>query len=138
VYPYDTTGDPNESRPASRPWFQMSFSPVLGQLPFKTDLYSWLGVNTTLVQGPLPQGTGSSGELPGTSRWVTTVPAQSSSRSTLGLMDMAQGNADLVGNGVNAVGDEVYPNFWPGLSRINVALKMEDATISFGSPIIWG
>lgn len=144
VYPYDTTGDPQESFPASKPWFQTTFSlgDLLGGLPFSTDVYKWVGINATLAQPPLPSAPPkvSYGGLPGTDHWAATVPGQSSNNTSLGLFDLYQPDeGDAAGNvnGTNAVGDEYFENFWPGMLRYNIGIKMEDATITFGEPEYW-
>ncbi|KAK8045632.1 hypothetical protein PG993_005656 [Apiospora rasikravindrae] len=140
VYPFDTTGDPTESGPAPLPFFQTTFSPILGGLPFSTDLYEWIGINATLAQPPLPANPDTPhGELAGTQQWRAVVPGQASDRSSIGMFDMGQGQGDAVGNtGKNAVGDEVFPNFWPGMPSLTLGLRMENAKISFGEPEIWG
>ncbi|KAK8068734.1 hypothetical protein PG994_005350 [Apiospora phragmitis] len=140
VYPFDTMGDAAESGPAGLPFFQTTFAPILDGLPYSTDLYEWIGINATLAQPPLPAGPGSRhSELAGTSQWRAVVPGQASECSSLGLFDLGQGRGDAVGNtGKNAVGDEVFPNFWPGMPRMNLGLRMDNARISFGSPEIWG
>lgn len=137
VYPYDTTGDVTESTPAELPFFQTTFRSLLGQLPFTTELYDFLGINSTLAQPPLPQGQGIHGELAGTKDWKVTVPAQKSTKTTLGTFDMDQGEGDAVKDGKNAVGDEFYPNFWPGMLRFTLGMKMEEATITFSEPEIF-
>ncbi|KAK8155744.1 hypothetical protein IWX90DRAFT_468000 [Phyllosticta citrichinensis] len=140
VFPYDTDGDEGEFKPAVKPWFQTTFAPTLvNNVPFSTDLFGWLGVDTTLVQPPLPasHGNGSYGELPGTDYWAKTVPDQSTDDATLGIFNMDQGDGDVVVNGTNAVGDEYYPNFWPNLPRLNLGLRMDNATITFSEATYW-
>ncbi|KAK7551513.1 hypothetical protein IWX49DRAFT_287090 [Phyllosticta citricarpa] len=140
IFPYDTEGDAAEYKPAAKPWFQTTFMPTLVKnFPFSTDLDGWLGVDTTLVQPPLPAGpgNGSYGELPGTDYWAKTVPGQSTDTAVLGLFDMDQGEGDAVANGTNAVGDEYYPNFWPTLPRLNLGLRMDNATITFSEATYW-
>lgn len=137
VYPYDTTGDETEATPAELPFFQTTFRSLLGQIPFTTELYDFLGVNSTLAQPPLPEGKGVHGELAGTKEWKATIPAQKSSKTTLGTFDMDQGEGDAVKDGKNAVGDEFYPNFWPNMLRYTLGMKMEDATITFSDPEIF-
>lgn len=140
VYPHDTTDDPTEAKPAEKPWFQATWKlDLLGGLPFSTDLYKILGVNTTLAQPPLPQKESHYGELPGTNHWAATIPGQASKRASLGFLDLRQGDGDVVeGQDTNIVGDEYYPNFWPGLLPLHPALKLENATITFSDPEIWG
>ncbi|KAK7942400.1 uncharacterized protein PG986_011513 [Apiospora aurea] len=120
VYPHDTTpNDATESAPSALPFFQTTFSPSSPPLPGNPDA--------------------AHGELAGTQQWRAVVPGQASDRSSLGMFDMGQGKSDAVGDtGKNAVGDEVFPNFWPGMPRLTLGLKMENAKISFGEPEIWG
>lgn len=101
IYPYDTAGDASESRPSEKPFFQMTFAPLLPQnflnntlgtllpgflpnglnlnptVPFTTDLYALLGIDATLVQPPVPQGNDSFGALGvGGPNWKSVVPGQ--------------------------------------------------------------
>lgn len=142
VYPHDTTGDLHESFPASKPWFQTTFSlDLLRDIPFTTDVYEWVGINATLAQPPMPYGPDASlGELVGTDFWAATVPGQVSDNASVGLFDLYQpdgGDAAGNSNGTNAVGDEYFENFWPGMPRWTVGLKMDNATISFGASEYW-
>lgn len=139
IYPHDTTGDPLESKPAEKPWFQATFKPnLLGGLPFSTDLYNLVGVDTLLAQPPLPFGNSTYDELPGTKNWAATIPNQVTKSASVGIIDMAQGDGDVErGHNANAVGDEYFPNFWPGVPRLNIGTKLENATITFSSPTVW-
>ena len=86
----------------------------------------------------MPFGNGSYDELPGTDHWALTVPTQASDKASLGLIDLKQGDGDVEeGRSTNAVGDEYFPNFWPGLPRFNIGFKLENATIGFSKPEIW-
>jgi hypothetical protein len=60
-----------------------------------------------------------------------------STHTTLGVFDLDQGAGDVGTDGVNAVGDEYFPNFWPGVPRLSAGLRLADATITFGVPEIW-
>ncbi|PPJ56347.1 hypothetical protein CBER1_00723 [Cercospora berteroae] len=157
VYPFDTTGDPTESSPSEKPFFQMTFSPLLPQnllsntltsllpglglnkglnlnptIPFTTDLYALLGINATLYQPPVPASNDSFGAITdGGPNWKAVVPGQHSTNSTLGLVNLDQTGGDGEATGVNAVGDEFFPNFWPGLPKQNVGIRLRDATITF-------
>ncbi|SMQ46066.1 unnamed protein product [Zymoseptoria tritici ST99CH_3D1] len=152
IYPFDTSNDPAESSASEKPFFQMTFSPLLPQnllsntlgslfpgglnlnpsVPFSTDLYPWLGVNATLVQPPIPLGNDIFGGLAeGGPNWKSVIPGQSSKQTTFGTINMDQSGGDGEETGVNAAGDEFFPNFWPGLARINAGIRMLDATITF-------
>lgn len=112
----------------------MTFKPLTPSvpLPVNTDLFQFLGLSPKLNQAPLPAGQGSYDELPGTTEWADTALGTKSDTSLIGVFDMDQGAGDQVGNtGVNAVGDEFYPNFWPGVPRFPVGVKMQNAEISF-------
>ncbi|KAI8231006.1 hypothetical protein K4K54_000325 [Colletotrichum sp. SAR 10_86] len=139
IYPHDTTGDLSESMPAKKPWFKATFKPdLVNGLPFSTDLYKILGVNATLAQPPLPSANSTYGELAGTDHWAATVPGQVTDNASLGVYDLDQEDGDVEeGKNTNAVGDEYFPNFWPGLLRFNAGIKLENATITFSEPEIW-
>ncbi|KAI9172825.1 hypothetical protein HJFPF1_02339 [Paramyrothecium foliicola] len=139
IYPHDTTGNPSESEAASKPWFKATFKPdLLSGLPFSTDLYQILGINTTLAQPPLPQADSKYGELAGTQHWAATLPEQETKDASLGFFDLGQGDGDVEeGEMTNAVGDEYFPNFWPGLLRLHPGMKLENATITFNAPLKW-
>ncbi|PNY27315.1 Uncharacterized protein TCAP_02759 [Tolypocladium capitatum] len=129
VYPHDTTGDVAESAPSPVPWFRASFAPMsyAPSFPFATRWVNYLGFDTTLVMPPLPQGEGSHGELPGTRDWCSVVPKQYSRTTRVGWFDMSQRDdaGELAGD---------HENFWPGLGRWQLGLKMEDADLSFDFP----
>lgn len=111
---------------------------MLSGLPFSTDLYKILGVNATLAQPPLPYARSEFGELAGTNHWAATVPEQATDNASFGVFDLGQEDGDVEGNlGTNAVGDEYFPNFWPGLLRFHPGMKLENATIVFNAPEIW-
>ncbi|RGP63331.1 hypothetical protein FSPOR_8699 [Fusarium sporotrichioides] len=139
VYPNDTapidssSGFSESAVPASTPFFQATFKPVgyTPSFPFRTSWLNYLGFDPTLVFPPLPEGTGSQGELPGTDRWCSIVPQQSSSKCKLGWFDVEQyRNGD--GNS-----DGTYENFWPGWRKWQIGFKMGDAVIGFDHPETW-
>jgi len=139
VYPHDTEGDELESKPASKPWFQAVFKkdPTI-KVPFTTDLYTILGVNTTLAQPPLDGKKTKYGELAATDRWASTIPGQKTTKASLQIADMRQDDCDTEeGSSTNAVGDECFKYFWPGLLPLHPAMKLENATITFSEPIVW-
>jgi hypothetical protein len=119
----------------------MKFTPATrNPLPIliDTDLFKNLGIGPLLGQPPLPAGNGSYGELPGTTQWAETALGAASNCPTSGIMDLAQNGGDEVGStGFNAVGDEYFADFWPGLTRFNVAVRLDNATVSFPVPEKW-
>lgn len=145
IYPHDTTALLDESSgPSKKPFFQATFKkPLLGdilQLPLSNALLTYLGgLNLdplTLASPPLPKGNGVYGELQGTDHWANTEFGLKSGLAAVGTMDIYQGpQGDQVGNtGRNAVGDEYFPNFWPGMPRINAAIRVKNGVVSFSAP----
>ncbi|KAI0007810.1 hypothetical protein F4779DRAFT_590284 [Xylariaceae sp. FL0662B] len=156
VYSYDTavssdSSNDTESVPSEKFFFQAAFQPVRWAPSFPLAL-SWLkyvGIDTFLVQPPLPdgrQGDSRSGEeLIGTSRWCIIQPAMTTRKATLGWVDMSQHDRSIAddddqGGNRNSSGggDTKYDNFWPGMRRWNVAIRMENADIGFGEGLHWG
>ena len=144
VYPHDTSPDPgqsgsyntSESVPSKTPFFQVSFRPVpfTPAFPFSARLFNYLGIDATLVQPPLPEGKDASEkELPGTDRWCAIDPVQSSWKTKVGWFDMRQETDESGCVAGLAEGD----NFWPGIGRWHLGLRMEDATIEFGEGRYW-
>ncbi|CAI0642771.1 unnamed protein product [Colletotrichum noveboracense] len=132
VFPHDTTGDLKEASASTTPLFQGTFKPVayVPSFPLSLNLLSYVGLDATLVQPPLPEGSGSQGELPGTDRWCSVAPGQYSKKASLGWFDIRQ--ADEKGN---IVGE--HENFWPGLGRWQVGIKMENSDVTFAVPKYW-
>ncbi|KAM0214834.1 hypothetical protein ACHAQI_003316 [Fusarium lateritium] len=139
VYPHDTVHSPRDSAssestsPDLTPFFQATFKPVryTPSFTFRTSWLNYLGYKTTLVFPPLPEGSGSQGELVGTDHWCYVVPEQSSSKCMLGWFDIEQ-HRDEDGKPTGA-----FENFWPGLSKWQMGIKMEDSIIEFGHPETW-
>lgn len=50
---------------------------------------------------------------------------------------MSHGAGDNLGAGFNAVEDEFFPTFWPGLPQLNVGVKLEEAIVSCPVPEKW-
>lgn len=95
-------------------------------IPFTTDLYSLLGIDATLKQPPVPYGNDAFSALGfGGPTWKSVVPGQFTTQANLGTVDLDQSGTDGEGSPgeVNAVGDEWYENFWPGLPRVNVGIR---------------
>lgn len=128
VYPHDTHPEnTTEATASSVAFFQTTFKPVryMPAFPLATRWIDYLGFTSTLVQPPLPSGEGSQGELPGTDRWCSVIPLQYSRRTMAGWFDMQQ---DTSASGAK------FENFWPGLGRWQVGLKMENAEVIFDDP----
>ncbi|KAK1518044.1 uncharacterized protein CCOS01_12301 [Colletotrichum costaricense] len=132
VFPHDTSGDIEETAASTTPLFQATFKPIpyVPSFPLSLDILKYVGVDATLVQPPLPQGSGSQGELPGTDRWCSIAPGQSSKKTSLGWFDIRQ--ADEKGH---IIGE--HENFWPMLGRWQIGMKMEDSVVSFPEPKYW-
>jgi len=132
VFPHDTSGDVKEASASATPLFQATFKPIpyVPSFPLSLGIFKYMGVDPTLVQPPLPEGDGSQGELPGTDRWCSISPGQSCRRASLGWFDIRQ--ADEKGN---LVGE--HENFWPGLGRWQIGLKMENSDVTFAEPKHW-
>ncbi|KXH35604.1 hypothetical protein CSAL01_02827 [Colletotrichum salicis] len=132
VFPHDTSGDLMESAASTTPFFQATFKsvPYVPSFPLSLDVLKYVGLDATLVQPPLPEGSGSQDELLGTDRWCSIAPGQSSKKTSLGWFDIRQ--ADEKGH---IIGE--HENFWPGLGRWQIGLKMEDSIVSFPKPKHW-
>ncbi|PWI71341.1 hypothetical protein PCL_11435 [Purpureocillium lilacinum] len=126
VYPHDTTDDITESKPSPLPFFQATFKPVsyVPSFPFATRWANYFGFETTLAMPPVPQGEGSQGELPSTDVWCKVIPLQYSRTTRAGWFDMSMRDekGELIGE---------YENFWPGMGRWQLGVKMENAELSF-------
>ncbi|MCJ1282288.1 hypothetical protein MMC26_001611 [Xylographa opegraphella] len=161
VFPNDTTGDSTESTASARPFFTGIYSPVsyIPRFPFSTRIAGFLGIDFNLVQPPLPEGNAKGGELPGTTKWCRILPLEYSNKTSMTWVDLKQtpkndklaspkpqqGDAmatteDLDGVGLASPADGVYSDFenwWPGLGRWQIGLKLEDATVEFGEGTHW-
>ena len=132
VFPHDTAGDASEAAASTTPFFQARFKsvPFVPSFPSSTDLLKYVGLDPTLVLPPLPAGEGSQGELPGTEQWCEIVPRESARRTTVGWFDLSQadGKGDVPGE---------HENFWPGIKRWHLGVKMENAKIDFPAGRHW-
>ena len=141
VFPHDTTDHTGEARPGEKLFFQCTIRPAkyLPGFPMSTGLFRYLGIDDTLVQPPLPAGNPAAeqGALVGTERWCRLAGyTMSSSSSSLVWADMSQKDGDMDGNRADAP-DDGYENFFPGLRRWNLALKMADGKLHFPAPETW-
>lgn len=106
------------------------------KIPFTSDLYGLLGLNATLTQPPLPTANDKYGALvSGGPVWKDVVPGEYSNKTTIGTINLDQTGGDGEETGVNAVGDEFYQNFWPGVLPLTVGLKMEDSVLTFSEAV---
>ncbi|MCJ1400962.1 hypothetical protein MMC11_004173 [Xylographa trunciseda] len=116
-------------------------------------------INFNLVQPPLPEGQAKGGELAGTNDWCKILPLEYSSKTSMTWVDLQQvaktvggdsgkpqkGDTPSTTGGSESAApgkapDGVYSDFenwWPGLGRWQIGLKMEDATIEFGEGKHW-
>ena len=153
VFPNDTTADSTESTASIKPFFTGIYSPVsyIPRFPFSTRIAGYLGIDFNLVQPPLPGGRAKGGELPGTTKWCKILPLQYSNNTRMTWVDLRQtAKSDKEPSAKRKVGDTVdtqgcsdglysdFENWWPGLGRWQIGLKLEDATIVFGEGKHWG
>lgn len=145
VYPLlpDSTG--HERIKSSTPFFTTTFQPVtyFPSFPASTDWAKYVGWDLGLVQPPLPGGEGA--ELEGTEEWCKIAAVESSKKTSLGWFDLRQ-SRDVDERAPLLQGDQVehegpggnkYENFWPGLGRWRIGIKMEDAVIDFPEGEHW-
>ncbi|MCJ1354015.1 MAG: hypothetical protein MMC33_004002 [Icmadophila ericetorum] len=148
VFPHDLTSDVSEASPSVRPFFTATYSPVsyLPYFPLSTSIMRYVGMDINLVQPPLPAGKGKEGELPGTKRWCKLLPVEYSKKASLGWFDIRQpANAEYSDDASSDAVKEVYvegtcstaENWWPGLGRWQLGMKMDDATVLFGGETLW-
>jgi hypothetical protein len=114
-------------------------------------------MDLNIVQPPLPSGKSAQDELPGTDRWLKVLPVEHTKKASLGWWDLRQ---DATGKTRSSVGDRMpteedrllgstdedagnetsssgFENWWPGLGRWRIGVKMEDATIDFAEGESW-
>lgn len=134
VFPQDPEHHRAETRPGEKPLFQATFQPIkyAPSIPFSLSWAKYIGVDVSLVQPPLPVGQDGETELPGTEGWCKIVPMQSTNKAKLGWVDLSQKNEQGISE--SSVAPE---NFWPGIGRWQIGLKLEDADIVFGEGVHW-
>ena len=148
VYPHDTENSIDESSPSTAPFFTATYKPIsyLPNFPISTSIAKYVGMDLTILQPPLPEGKGAFGELPGTEKWCEVLPLEYSSKTSLGWWDLKQvGNEATERDALLASGDgerggkggSGYENWWPGIGRWRIGVKMEDATIDFQAGEHW-
>jgi len=150
VFPHDTTSssaNPSlqsvgaEAEPSSVPFFRATFQPqrYVPSFPLSLSWISAVGLDIGLVQPPLPENANASqGELPGTQRWCKIEPNQRTKNASLGWIDMRQSRGEGEKATTTTSGQIAgCENFWPGMGRWQLAIKMEDADIDFGHGTYW-
>jgi hypothetical protein len=145
VYPLipDTSGQ--ERIKSHTPFFTTIFRPIsyIPTFSCSTALSKYVGLDLGLVQPPLPTGEGP--ELVGTLQWAKVAAVEWSKKTSLGWFDLSQKKegADeqdpLLGEQHSATEDTGvrYENFWPGLGRWRIGIKMEEAVIEFPEGEHW-
>ncbi|ROV92959.1 hypothetical protein VMCG_09014 [Cytospora schulzeri] len=130
VFPFDTSTDQAEVSASSTPIFQASFNtiPYLPAFPMSTKWFENLGVNTALVQPPLPQGEPK--EVAGTEQWCECPMSQYSSKTHIGWFDLRQRDDAGALTGL-------FENFWPGMKRWQLGLRMDDADLEIPEGEYW-
>ncbi|KAK0657000.1 hypothetical protein B0T16DRAFT_488210 [Cercophora newfieldiana] len=139
VYPHDSAApyDISESVPSEKPFFQCTVKPAsyTPAFPFSSTLFKYIGIDDALVQPPLPQGESQQQELSGTDGWRKLAGYKISSSSTkLAWADLDQKAEHEGEDAIRLDGDE---NFFPGLTRWNLAVKLADAAVFFPPPETW-
>lgn len=147
VFPLEMSGSGTKRTRSSSPFFSAIYKPIsyAPSFPLSTSAAKYVGLDLTLVQPPLPDGTASSQkELVGTQQWCEVMPLEWSRKTSLGWWDLKAGEATeedallggdrSTGSGGSGTG---YENWWPGIGRWRIGLMMEDAVIGFPEGERW-
>jgi hypothetical protein len=143
VHPLETDSKGIESIPSKTPFFAATYKDIryLPSFPSSTGPARYLGLDLSLVQPPLPEGKGALG---GTEEWCQLMPLEYSSKTSLGWWDLKrvgeanENDALLGGDGDgDGVKGEGHENWWPGLGRWRIGMKMEDAVVEFPEGEHW-
>lgn len=102
--------------------------PLVPSFPLSTRWFEYFGVNTALNQPPVPQG--APPEVVGTEEWCRSQSIQSSSKTHVGWMDLRQRDEEGKLTGL-------FENFWPGLGRWQIAVRMDNAVVDIGEGEYW-
>lgn len=127
IFAHDTAGDMSEAVADEKPFFQTTYRPVryMPSFPLSTSLIKLAGIDLTLVQPPVPEGSAVHGELIGSDRWCKFYPSISSSQAEAGWFDMQQDESSK------------EETFWPGLGRWRLGIRMKNAEIAFKNMEHW-
>ncbi|CZR66351.1 uncharacterized protein PAC_16252 [Phialocephala subalpina] len=146
VHPLLPDASGQERIKSSTPFFATTFKPVSysPSFPSSTDWSKYIGWDLGLVQPPLLAGEGE--ELAGTDKWCKIAAVESSKKTSLGWFDLKQRSESaerdplLGGDQIENEEQEFegYANFWPGLGRWRIGIKMEDTVVDFPVGEHWG
>jgi hypothetical protein len=145
VYPREQGSSENSSMLDKKPFFTATYKPIsyLPKFPSSTNLFKYLGIDLNLVQPPLPQGSKADVELARTHQWTMVKSLEWSSKTSLGWWDMKQSpriGEDETPTRSSEDSDPVageFENWWPGIGRWRLGMKMEEATIEFPEGKHW-
>lgn len=133
-----------EDPSTTEPFFTANIQPIrwLPRFPFSFGWASYFGIDTNIIQPPLPQG--DSPELCGTKDWKKSQPVMSSRKTGLVWIDMKQpASKSKTANQGNEEGDVLLQkkaddeNWWPRIRRWHIGLWFDDATLYIGEPETW-
>lgn len=124
--PQEGGEDASAAQQGTAPFFQASFRtvPYVPSFPFSTAWAKYFGMDFTLVQPPLPEAGGEEAACVGTDQWCAFETTQASRRTHLVWWDLSQREG---GEGSKFSG--LFENFWPGLGRWRLGVRMDDATV---------
>lgn len=140
VFPHDqddaTTGA--EATASPTPFFQASFKtiPFVPGFPLSTAWSRYLGMDFTLVQPPVPQGA-SSEAVVGTERWCEVLTTQATRHAHVGWFDLSQKDGKEKLPSSSSSSSSLFENFWPGLGRWHLGVRMDDATVVIPEGRYW-
>lgn len=93
-----------------------------------TKWLDYLWVKTAVVQPPVPQGEPK--EVVGTERWGKCPMSEYSRKTHIGWFDLKQ--RDDAGNLTGS-----FENFWPGMKRWQLGVRMDDADLDIPEGEYW-
>lgn len=137
VYPPDPT--------ATHPFFTAHLQPFsyLPALPFSTSILPYLGLDTHLIQPPLPASEApGEEELAGTNQWLKTLPLlhTKSARGMWVQLKREQARKGEQSSEADPLlrGDAELRRWWPQLEPWKIGMWLEGATLVFKEPEVLG
>lgn len=128
-----------EDLSATEPFFTANIQPInwLPSFPCSLAAVRYIGMDTRIVQPPLPEGP--SPELCGTDTWKRSNPIMYGRKTRVVWIDMKQPPSQLKPASESTGEDNALlerspkeENWWPGLRRWHLGLWFEDAHLNFG------